>query len=227
MWNRGPLPKKRNNAALWSHVWPIDVWTGILTELDPPYAEWKPDCRTGMYSPMKWPTVCRVNSNCLVWGVHLLAIQSQGLSILARRCRNNGRAFHAAIEARECAAWKLWMMRNDETFMTFSTIYCWSWRSCPMHGLKCSLTARKFHGTGIFTWHRYTFRSTLQAGFQSPPWWHEAVFLAAVLLALPMLTPGAGFKYVLFTLFSPQSLGKFAPIWRSHIFSNGWEKTTN
>ena len=28
------IPKKRNNAALWSHVWPIDVWTGILTELD-------------------------------------------------------------------------------------------------------------------------------------------------------------------------------------------------
>ena len=28
------IPKKRNNAALWSHVWPIDVWTGILTGLD-------------------------------------------------------------------------------------------------------------------------------------------------------------------------------------------------
>ena len=31
---RAPSKEAQKKPALWSHVWPIDVWTGILTELD-------------------------------------------------------------------------------------------------------------------------------------------------------------------------------------------------
>ena len=60
------IPKKRNNAALWSHVWPIDVWTGILTELD--------------ILPMQSGNGIVEQECTRQWGVHLLAIQSQGTS---------------------------------------------------------------------------------------------------------------------------------------------------
>ena len=260
------LPKKRNNAALWSHVWPIDVWTGILTELDilpmqsgNGIVELGCTRQWGTYP--KWPSIAPPgtaiagsSSARLAWGPPVCFAINHGLSHSRRVVPWCGRICqgmpwpakpwrprpsrtmdpleeHSIQASRPTAAWRIWMMRNDETFMTLSTIYCWRrcWTSCPM-GIAWFDKALWLPGESM----GLVYLPDIDIPWIYPPnripvttmmTWTS--FLAAVLLALPMLTLGGGFKYVIFTgllsvfFFHPDPWGN-DPIWLPHIFSNGW-----